>query len=639
MPPVIPDLVSLTVATTWMWLLAATGDAVLDGLRFESSTEAERITLATAVGAGTWGTLLLAMGGVGALSPPLVLLAAVSAVILLRHRMAAVARAVCTLAARARNRLKERPGELVAVIALSLLLGMALLLALAPVTDWDSLMYHLRVPAQFLRHGEIYLPVDNLHATRVGLADLLYVIPLAVGDPVGAAVLTLGLAATLGLAVYAFCERAYDARTGVFTAAAYWGSGMLLVVAATPRVDVQAALFLFLASYLIALEDVKTTPRLALAGILLGFAFATKFVTGPYLVAEGIVVLFVAGPGVKARLRAGTILTCAAVLVTLPWLVRNAVWVGAPFYPLFARPVAQPWIRALVPPGAAMPTLTHSQLNWVWSLRPSFNLRDFILAPQQLSIEAESRLYLASPFLLLLPLLASRRQRVLLLLALPALAFLVALVVAAPHLNLRYLLPGLVPLAVVGAILTDQVVSEYRHGLLRPAVLVLGLLPAAWAVEHQVVRTHAAAYAAGAITRAQYLDDHPDFGELAHATDVIRARVPRRSLVLMLFEARGFRFPRPVLQDNKGTNWAYLVATGATKTCLHETGISYVLVNSGTIQYYQGAGLNTDLLDWNQFPAFARRCLSKVTTTRGFILWRVLSTRRSSALRHAGSNP
>ena len=50
-------------------------------------------------------------------------------------------------------------------------------------------MYHLRVPAQFLEAGRIYLLEDNLHVAYVQLVHMLYLPLLAYGSTSGPALL------------------------------------------------------------------------------------------------------------------------------------------------------------------------------------------------------------------------------------------------------------------------------------------------------------------------------------------------------------------------------------------------------------------------------------------------------------------
>src|SRR5256886_16377549 len=91
------------------------------------------------------------------------------------------------------------------ILSLFILLLVAVFLitgALAPPTDWDVLMYHLRVPKQFLQAGAIYRPEDNAHFAFVGLPHMLYLPLLALGTPEGPALVSA--LCTLGLALAGF---------------------------------------------------------------------------------------------------------------------------------------------------------------------------------------------------------------------------------------------------------------------------------------------------------------------------------------------------------------------------------------------------------------------------------------------------
>lgn len=634
-----PPILSVGLAAGWLWLMTAAGDALLEWLRFEPSSQAERLAFAVGLGTGATGTALLALGSIGGFRPLVLLALVVAAVVLLRRHLVGVGRALRAVVKEVAAELRARPEGWLAVVTSGVLLGATLVLAVAPVTDWDSLMYHLRIPAEFLARGRIYLPADNLHVTMTGLVHLLYLVPLAAHDASAAAVLSVGFACALGLAIYAFCARAFTARTGLFAVTAYWGMAMLLLVASTPRVDVQVTFYLFLATYLVCFEGDWRTPELVLIGVLLGFALATKLSAGAYLVAVGLAVLALAGPGPWTRIRATAAVTAAATLVALPWLVRNVVLVGAPFYPFLTHRVAEPWIQALAAPGRA-PRLSSSHFMWMWTLRPPFNLRDFFLHPGRLSIEGEARDYFASPMLVLLPALALRRRRELLVLTLPALAFLVAVVLAFPQLNLRYLLPGLVPLTVVGAVLADLLLGRPKLRTLWATVLLLAVLPGLVAVRDQLGLTPVVRYATGRMTRHEYLVQDPKSAGLTEADNLTRRVVPDSGLVLMLFEARGYRFPRRALQDDIGTNWAYLVAAGATNNCLVGTGITHVLVNDAALGYYRSSGLDLELVDWERFPSFADRCLKRDGSVGGFTLWSVRPTgRRATASTGGATNP
>ena len=84
-------------------------------------------------------------------------------------------------------------------------------------------------------------------------------------------------------------------------------------------------------------EAREVVKALTLAGAFAGFAIGTKLTAGPMLLAAVPVALLVVAAVVR-RLTRRLVVGCVAfgvvgLLVASPWLVRNAVWTGNPFFP------------------------------------------------------------------------------------------------------------------------------------------------------------------------------------------------------------------------------------------------------------------------------------------------------------------
>src|SRR5690606_677240 len=92
--------------------------------------------------------------------------------------------------------------------------------------------------------------------------------------------------------------------------------------------------------------------------------------------------------------------------------------------------------------------------------------------------------------------------------------------------------------------------------------------------------------------------------------------------ILMLFEGRGFYFEREVLQDHNSNTWP-LLATIGPPDCLRAAGITHVLLNIGAVDYYVRGGADPAVLRWDEFDAFARRCLTPVARTPAHVLFEV----------------
>jgi hypothetical protein len=91
------------------------------------------------------------------------------------------------------------------------------------------------------------------------------------------------------------------------------------------------AFLLFLLFYLLyrGRGDSRLIP--AAAGAVIGLAYLTRYSCGLWLFPAGF---FLAGEGRDHRLRRLAYLTAGALLVALPWLIRNWVVVGGPFFTL-----------------------------------------------------------------------------------------------------------------------------------------------------------------------------------------------------------------------------------------------------------------------------------------------------------------
>lgn len=180
-----------------------------------------------------------------------------------------------------------------ALIALVVLLLCLLAFTLPPTVDWDSLAYHLQVPAEWLAVDRVHLPADNNHVAFVGAAHMLYLPLLALGLTSGPALLSAVLAVAAGVAVYAAARDVFSPRTGAVAFWLWWASPIVLLTAVTPRVDVSCALLVVAAHHALLIGYRERERRRAwLAAVLLGVAFGVKYVA--WLVAFSLLPLAIA---------------------------------------------------------------------------------------------------------------------------------------------------------------------------------------------------------------------------------------------------------------------------------------------------------------------------------------------------------
>ncbi|MGH8543083.1 MAG: ArnT family glycosyltransferase [Gammaproteobacteria bacterium] len=611
-------------------LCASLGRYVLKHLEICFAGSIEEFVFSVGTGLGLVGIPILLMGLAGVLHE-IALGAFFTSLLFLARREI---REIVSLAGRTLELLwLERAGPplgLFGLAALAVAVFLLAILSVAPPTDWDSLMYHITIPSEFLSEDRIYVPEDNLHVSRLGLVHMLYLPLLVAGGTAAPAVLSACLALVLALALFAFSQRYLHRSTSSLVLAGVWGTTSIILVAITPRVDVTLTLFLFLAHYALVISLLsRGRGHLYLAAAYLGFAFGVKFHAVPY--AFGLLPLVILAAhdradGIRGAIRPLLGFFLVGLVFALPWLAKNWILLHAPLYPFFSPRLLEQWLVPLYGGLIVPPSIDPNIFDWVWDLRRSFNLRDLIMAPGNLTIEAEGNLYFFNPLLLAVPLwIFSRHNRAVNWLLLPAALFLVGVLVPFPRTNLRYLIPALVPLTLVAchvlASLSHRFLSAGPTRILLAFLGGISLLPSVAGLYLWLNLTGATPHFYGQTSRKEYLDNHTWFGDLMDVTVWANSRLPGSARILLLFEARGYYFEKQVLQDNLGSNLPLIMEAWNGEGCLEGSSITHVLLNTGALEYFLEGGLDPKIIQWDRFERFRARCLHRVYRNAYFELY------------------
>lgn len=626
------NLFALLFALTVLALGTGLGLGVLGRARPQGLSTTDTLVLSLAMGSGVLATGVLVLGSVGGFHPPWLLLLLLVSAWLSRADLGRLP----SLGLKAAEEVVELAGR-PALLVFGMVAFAMLLLAVAPPTDYDSLMYHIQAPAQFLAHGGIYLPDGNFHVAYVGLAHMLYVPALAFGSPSVPAVLSTLFALALGVLLLRMTSSLFSVSEGRLALILLWGSPILMLVAATPKVDVTLAFFL-LAGHWALLNALQNPPRaekwMVLAGVILGLSVGVKYLALLYVAALSPVILYIliqayrtGGRPLRTASRFGAVFLFASI----PWLLKNWVLFGAPLYPHFSEPAIPAWLGALADEARVRSVLGPVMPKPLLGAREPFSLAAWFLHPGRLTPESDGGAYGANlAFLFLLAALPRLRRRAFAAIALPAALFIIGtLLMNGGKLNLRYLIPG-IPLLTIGAVLG---ITTVLRGLRSPAVrttfvLVAAgvvLLPSTSALAGKIRQTRALSYAAGALSRDDFWSQSPDPEIFSYAamTESVNNLIPPGGKLLMLFEGRGFGFSAPSIQDNVLTNWLFLRRLYSPGQCLRPAGITHVLLATGSLEYFIRRGLDPSRIGWGAFEDFAVPCLELIEAEPGYTLFRV----------------
>jgi len=247
-----------------------------------------------------------------------------------------------------RDLLKDRPvlaGGVLAVLA-----GLWWL-CFVPPHQYDALVYHLPLAADYARSGQITARPDLLFSHFPQNGEMLYALSLLLGSDLLTQMMTW-----LGTFLSVWWTLEMGKRLVPVTAvllACFLLVTHTAVMLLTPVAYVECLVMLWVSASVFCFvrwrvdADEPDMPRgwLALSGVFAGLGLGTKYYAGIASIVLGIVLLgrwaqaAASGgtAGAKSRFKDGLLFTACATAAGLPWLIKNWIVVGDPVFPFFYR--------------------------------------------------------------------------------------------------------------------------------------------------------------------------------------------------------------------------------------------------------------------------------------------------------------
>lgn len=420
----------------------ALGGMLVRSLSFSDSLE--RSVFAIAIGLGVLANLVHLLGLMGVIRPAVIL------------ALLAIPLAIASLRGARRTEPRLPPEGLDRGLLLALLLGLvpAAVLALYPPTAFDATLYHLPYAKAFsTQHGITFLPTLRFPVFPQ-LFEMLFTAALSISDDITAQLIHVLCLALTAAAIYVWGRRIATARAGVWAAAAWLGSPIVLDTGAAAYVDCGLALFATLCLYAWTNWRETGDPRwLGWSAAFAGFAASVKY-HGLFFVFAVALAILIAGPrrGLRPALRYIVI----AILVLSPFYGRIVAQTGNPLFPYFSGwfgPNA--WSESIDPVSAA-----RASPPWLDRLtHPEAVAR--VLDEAFLPANVRPRRAILSPLVALLPLLLAtaaiedRRRRAL---AGVLFAYLGCWYLLTP--TARFLFPAIPACSVIAASFVDGVLRR-----------------------------------------------------------------------------------------------------------------------------------------------------------------------------------
>jgi hypothetical protein len=308
----------------------------------------ERLALQAALGLGLISLGVLLVGTAGGFNLLLGCLALLSLLVLFRKPALGWLREWAALVSLWRS--SGRLGRWIAVFSL-MILGITLTVALAPPLQFDTQVYHLALPRLYLLQGRFSYVPQIMFWGMPQTGEMLYTWAMLLGGNQAAVVMgwlagLLALVGLLGICVRRLCVDSSWVSIAAMLAGVSWSMTLYW-----GYIDWLAALFGV--AFLIVLSqwlEQGQRSDLLFAGALAGMAMGVKYTAVILLFGGWAVILW----HEWGRQRLGQMflalmsLSILAGLFFLPWLLKNLIATGNPFYPLVFSAGAMTSLRLAV---------------------------------------------------------------------------------------------------------------------------------------------------------------------------------------------------------------------------------------------------------------------------------------------------
>jgi len=472
------------------------------------------------------------------------------------------------------------------LIALGVVLS--LLIAFAPVTYYDSLVYHFALPQAYIQAGHWIGQRELIYSAFPQTMEMIWTLGMLLAGDVLANLLGW-MIAMLGLvAVYSFGKRYWGSRTALWATALLGVMPAYMLLSSGGYVDVGLTVFSFLSFALLCLWNQKSNPRiLVAAGFFAGCALGVKYTGAIPLAIGGLMII------ARAKGKGLFLYVAAALVVFAPWLIKNLYYFGDPVFPfLYHYSIHQlsPWMG-----GAAAgyfrglteysPRSGWHLLKLVWDIGVNgLNLGGGMDVLGDLGW---------APLFAFLPAIGLVRKKspMIFLLLLYSLCFYIPWAMSRPV--LRFLMPLAPFLALAAAYGYDQgALSQSRPMRWTAQIFLTLLLISGFHNFFEVADTLSLfKVPLGFQSRAQYLSQKLDYFDAA----AFIGTLPEDSLTYVIGDQRGYYYNRPVLvtpvfNTNPLTEWANEASSGKDLMArLKARRVTHLLINNTEFERLENA--------------------------------------------------
>ncbi|MFC1512722.1 ArnT family glycosyltransferase [bacterium] len=436
---------------------------------------------------------------------------------------------------------------LIAVISAQIIVNV--INASTPETFYDSMVYHLGLPQLWINKSKIFFPRSHIMALTPLNIEIIYSLAMIIKNDILAKYIHIGFSILTLLLIYECGKRYFSKSIGIIAALIFYTTPIVNNVVYKTAIELSIGFFevlcfvLFLAW--IKSENLKDKIKyIILSGIFLGIALGSKY-TSFFSMLGFFTALAIIGKDQKFSkefIKHSLFFIVSALVISMPWYIRNFINTGNPVFPLFCDKIGYLYVRGGTNYTKDPPAIP-------------FTLSNYLFFPWKLTMGKLSQEVLSGPiYLLLTPLIIlqrfSKTCSKLIKIALVYIIIYTILWTIKGNMYLRYFVPALPVLALILSVYLIQ--NDWKAIYKKLAVLIITILCTLNIIFIMFItyfNNQSVDYVFGKTTKAQYLSTqrssypNPSY----HAVLWINKNLTDNSKVLCIGETRVLFMKKNVL--------------------------------------------------------------------------------------------
>jgi hypothetical protein len=214
-----------------------------------------------------------------------------------------------------------------------------------PPTFYDSMLYHLAVPAYYISYGGLLPWPTNFFANLPLNVEMVFMFSLLGKTVLLPKLISFASGLALLWLLFSWYRRQFSRGFSLLPLLLFYTIPQVGFLTATSKPDMLGLLFLFagVRLFFYYLDHQQRPKWLILSALFWGLAIGSKYIFGFYLLAFFLALLFVKELNPKQKVFSIVIISLLVLACLLPWLVKNVVLTGNPVYPYLSAIFPNPY--------------------------------------------------------------------------------------------------------------------------------------------------------------------------------------------------------------------------------------------------------------------------------------------------------